>query len=141
MRRACAAKVQALTLPVATLFANRRLLSGLALALAGALALGAGWYFRSIASDRDVVEMRGKDAAMLFGVALPDIEGRQQSLGQWKGKVLIVNFWATWCVPCRTEMPEFVKFQSEFGAKGLQFVGIAADEPGKVVAGIVSFAR
>lgn len=102
------------------------------MALAGALAMGAGLYFRDITSDRDAIELSGKDAGALFGVALPDTEGRQQSLGQWKGKVLIVNFWATWCVPCRTEMPEFVKVQQEFGGRGLQFIGIAIDEPGKV---------
>ena len=102
------------------------------MALAGALAMGAGLYFGGITSEQDVVEMHGKDVGALFGVALPDTEGRTQSLGQWKGKVLIVNFWATWCVPCRTEMPEFVKAQQEFGGRGLQFIGIAIDEPEKV---------
>ena len=63
---------------------------------------------------------------------MPDVDGKQQALGQWKGKVLIVNFWATWCVPCREEMPEFVKLQKEFGDRGVQFVGIAVDDPAKV---------
>jgi thiol-disulfide isomerase/thioredoxin len=44
----------------------------------------------------------------------------------------VVNFWATWCAPCREEMPEFMKAQSEYGAKGLQFVGIAVDQADKV---------
>jgi len=48
--------------------------------------------------------------------------------GEWRGKVLIVNFWATWCEPCREEMPEFVRMQNELGGRGLQFVGIALDE-------------
>jgi thiol-disulfide isomerase/thioredoxin len=65
-------------------------------------------------------------------VSLPDLDGKEQALGQWKGKVLIVNFWATWCVPCREEMPEFVKLQKEFGDRGVQFVGIAVDDPAKV---------
>ena len=64
--------------------------------------------------------------------ALPDTAGREQSIGQWRGKVLVVNFWATWCVPCREEMPEFVKAQREFGGRGLQFVGIAIDDGAKV---------
>ena len=46
--------------------------------------------------------------------------------------MLIVNFWATWCVPCREEMPEFVKLQRELGAQGVQFVGIAIDDAAKV---------
>ena len=46
--------------------------------------------------------------------------------------MLIVNFWATWCEPCKKEMPEFVKVQSKFGEKGVTFVGIAIDEPDKV---------
>jgi peroxiredoxin len=111
---------------------NRRTLTGLA--LAGAVALGAGLYFGGSGGEGNVADVRGTDAAALFGVALPDAEGREQSIGQWKGKVLIVNFWATWCVPCREEMPEFVKAQREFGARGLQFVGIAVDDPGKVKA-------
>ena len=104
------------------------------MAMVGALAMGIGLYFGGITSDRDGIEMRGKEAGALFGVALPDADGTEQSLGQWKGKVLVVNFWATWCVPCRTEMPEFVRAQQEFGGRGLQFVGIAMDEPGKVKA-------
>ena len=97
----------------------------------GVLALGAGLYFGGTFSGVDG-DRRGKDAGALFGVALPDTEGREQPLSQWKGKVLVVNFWATWCVPCREEMPEFVRAQKEFGDRGLQFVGIAIDEPGKV---------
>jgi thiol-disulfide isomerase/thioredoxin len=44
----------------------------------------------------------------------------------------VVNFWATWCIPCRDEMPEFVKAQREFGERGVQFVGIAVDDVAKV---------
>jgi thiol-disulfide isomerase/thioredoxin len=61
-----------------------------------------------------------------------DLEGRPQTLEQWQGKVVVVNFWATWCAPCREEIPLFVKFQDKYGARGLQFVGIAIDHPDKV---------
>ena len=73
-----------------------------------------------------------RDATALFSLSLPDTAGQQQSLSQWRGKVVVINFWATWCTPCREEMPEFVRAQREFGPRGLQFVGIAVDEPDKV---------
>jgi len=104
----------------------------IALALAGGLALGAGVYFGQ--SDRwaGSVADAGQSAATLLALTLPDPAGKPESLGQWQGKVLVVNFWATWCAPCREEMPEFVRAQDEFGGKGLQFVGIAIDEADKV---------
>jgi thiol-disulfide isomerase/thioredoxin len=115
-------------------FALRRILSWSALALTGVIALGAGLYFGGFAEQGNVTDLRGNEAGALFGVALPDAKGREQSIGQWKGKVLVVNFWATWCVPCREEMPEFVTAQQEFGPRGLQFVGIAIDDVAKVEA-------
>lgn len=72
------------------------------------------------------------DASNLLALSLPDLDGAPQSLAQWRGKVMVVNFWATWCEPCREEMPEFVRAQREFGPKGLQFVGIAVDQRDKV---------
>jgi peroxiredoxin len=91
---------------------------------AGLAALAAGWYF-------GMTEPQGSPGA-LMELALPDVDGRDQRLDQWKGKVLVVNFWATWCEPCREEMPEFVKAQAALGSKGLQFVGIAIDQPAKI---------
>ena len=99
------------------------------LTVAGFLALAAGLYFRS-PDVRNAPDPWG--GQRLLGVSLPDLEGKEQALAQWKGKVLVVNFWATWCVPCREEMPEFVKLQKEFGDQGVQFVGIAVDDPTKV---------
>jgi thiol-disulfide isomerase/thioredoxin len=68
----------------------------------------------------------------LWSQALRDVDGAPQTLAQWRGKVLVVNFWATWCAPCREEIPLFVKLQRQYGDRGLQFVGIAIDEPAKV---------
>lgn len=99
---------------------------------AGLAALAVGVYFGQRALGPANGDGRGADAAALMGVTLPDASGVPQALAQWKGKVLVVNFWATWCTPCRDEMPEFVTAQRELGARGLQFVGIAVDEPDKV---------
>ncbi len=100
-------------------------------ALTGLLALAGGLYYGRQSFMPEQGSAAG-DAAALLAVSLPDLGGTDQPLGQWKGKLLIVNFWATWCAPCREEMPEFVKAQREFGPRGLQFVGIAVDEADKV---------
>ena len=71
-------------------------------------------------------------SAALFKAGFNDLAAIRQPLAQWRGKVLVVNFWATWCPPCRTEIPEFIKLQTQYGAQGLQFVGIAIDETAKV---------
>lgn len=61
--------------------------------------------------------------------SLPDVAGEPQPSSRWAGKVLVLNFWATWCLPCRKEMPGFMELQKELGGEGLQFVGIAIDSP------------
>ena len=68
-------------------------------------------------------------AVAMDEIRIKDLEGREHSLSEWAGKILVVNFWATWCPPCVVEIPAFIKLQAEFGARGLQFVGIALDDP------------
>jgi peroxiredoxin len=101
-------------------------------ATAALVALVAGIYFALDFGEPLTADVRGKEATALLGVSLPDTKGDEHPLAQWNGKVLIVNFWATWCVPCRDEMPEFVKAQRELGERGVQFVGIAIDQPDKI---------
>jgi peroxiredoxin len=56
--------------------------------------------------------------------ALKDLSGKNVSLSDYKGKVVLLNFWATWCVPCRTEIPDLVRLQKEYQSRGLQILGI-----------------
>ena len=56
--------------------------------------------------------------------AVKDLNGRSVRLSDYQGKVVLVNFWATWCPPCRAEMPDLVKLQSEYGKDGLQIIGV-----------------
>ncbi len=68
----------------------------------------------------------------VLSARVADVKGGTQSLEQWRGQVLVVNYWATWCAPCREEIPGFVRLQERYGSRGLQFVGIAIDQPDKV---------
>ena len=63
---------------------------------------------------------------------LPDITGKPHNIDEWDAQVLIVNFWATWCKPCRREIPMFTQLQTTKGKYGLQFIGIAIDEQSAV---------
>ncbi len=67
------------------------------------------------------------------GFALPDLDGGTATLADYSGRVLLLNFWATWCLPCRAEMPWFVDFQSRFGDDGFAVLGVSVDEPGREI--------
>ena len=104
----------------------------LILALMGVL-LGAGasaiyrWYQEANLE----VETAGA-AERLPDFTLPNVDGSLWRAEEWRGKVMVVNFWATWCPPCRREMPLFVRLDERFRDRGVLFVGIAIDDPGAV---------
>ncbi|HMW54842.1 MAG TPA: TlpA disulfide reductase family protein [Accumulibacter sp.] len=70
-------------------------------------------------------EQAQADAVM--GLTLPDLDGRPQAIAQWRDKILVVNYWASWCAPCVEEIPAFSRLQRQYAAQGVQFVGIGID--------------
>ncbi len=99
--------------------------------VACALGLSASWRF-FMAQPRPVTNL-----AALWQAKLTDQSGRAQSLVQYRGKPLVVNFWAAWCEPCVEEMPVLSELQNKYAAKGVQFIGIAVDS----VANIAQFTQ
>ncbi len=61
-------------------------------------------------------------------IVLTDLDGRRFALSDYNGKVVLLDFWATWCGPCQAEIPEFVKLQKRYGGRGLRIVGISLDD-------------
>ncbi|HET8898739.1 MAG TPA: TlpA disulfide reductase family protein [Rhodanobacteraceae bacterium] len=71
-------------------------------------------------------------------LALTDLDGRTRHLSEWDGQRVVLNFWATWCHPCREEMPLFDALQNELGPQGVQVLGIGLDGPDKIRAWITA---
>ncbi len=63
---------------------------------------------------------------------LPDLDGQARQIAEWDGKLIVINFWATWCPPCREEIPVFMAMQAEYADRGLQFIGIALQDAEEV---------
>jgi len=68
----------------------------------------------------------------ILASSLSDLDGAPRNLSAFRGRILVVNYWATWCEPCREEIPMFVRLQQEYADKNVQFVGIAIDQVDKV---------
>lgn len=117
--------------------------------LIGVIGAAGGFWFGSRASTRSDAERLitaatqppapaetmtpAPDAVQtLFATALDDLAGKAVKLDRYKGKTLIVNFWASWCPPCIAEMPELSRFYQEHGSKNIQMIGIAIDNPTSV---------
>jgi len=104
---------------------SRRVLALVAMLLA---AVAGVFAYRATVSDRSVLEATTE----LMRLRLPDTSGNEQSLAQWRDKILIVNFWATWCEPCREEVPVLLRVQAKYASNGVQIVGISIDSVDKV---------
>ena len=75
----------------------------------------------------------GSGASMLLAQGFRDLGGAPRRLADWQGRVIVCNFWATWCAPCREEIPLLIAAQHKYAAKGLQLVGIGIDNAPKIV--------
>jgi peroxiredoxin len=104
-----------------SLSAPRLLGRALAVLTLGALVLG-------VPSLRAPAEANAGDMKAAADFTLRDTDGKSQSLSAFKGKVVLVNFWATWCGPCQVEMPHLQAMYTELGAKGFQVLGISVDD-------------
>ena len=71
-------------------------------------------------------------ADSLFAHTLDDADGKPQPVAQWQGRLLVVNFWATWCAPCIEEMPELQAVQTDYAKRGVTVVGLAIDDAAAV---------
>lgn len=105
----------------------------LLIAVVAGAALAAGLYFGTQRYEKPAraVVQKQTDGG-IFAANFPDLNDKAQPFSQWRGRVVVLNFWATWCPPCRTEIPDFVKVQEKFEARGLTIVGLAIDSKDKV---------
>ncbi|HVK53820.1 MAG TPA: TlpA disulfide reductase family protein [Burkholderiales bacterium] len=94
------------------------------------LALGVCAFLWTTIAPRDTAPTISPTA--LYTTQLRSLDGKLIALGQWEGKVLLINFWATWCSPCREEIPHLIEAQKRYSAKGVEIIGIAIDTSEKV---------
>ncbi len=105
---------------------NRNAIVIVALAAIGMLV--AGKYAARQSSSTAAVTASAAQGAMAPGFVLASIDGRNVRLTDFHGKVVVLNFWATWCPPCKTEIPGFIELQRRYGPLGLEIGGITMDD-------------
>lgn len=108
---------------------RRRFLGEMA-ALAGAAAL-ALWPLAAVAQGRGMTAVAGTPPAP--PLRLPDTDGKTVDLGAYRGKVVLINFWATWCPPCREELPSFSRLKKRFGKESLEIFAVNVGEDAETV--------
>jgi thiol-disulfide isomerase/thioredoxin len=83
-------------------------------------------------SAATAAQERTNNAWEMQPIVLQGLDGKTHKLSDWKGKVIMLNFWASWCAPCLHEIPEFVQYQRQHADRGLQIIGIGIDQERKL---------
>jgi len=96
--------------------------------LALTMALGFAIYHFFLSPNSRSSQSSALATQTLFAANLPNENGVSQALSQYKGKIIVLNFWATWCSPCREEMPELSQLYEEYKSKNVVVLGVAVDE-------------
>jgi cytochrome c biogenesis protein CcmG/thiol:disulfide interchange protein DsbE len=109
--------------------------SGLRAALVVAVVLAAAFGYRQLAQNKGYALRRGSEAP---GFRLPSLAGGEVDLSSYRGRVVVLNFWATWCPPCVSEMPSLERLHRTLGPQGLAVVSVSADEDEAVLRRFVS---
>lgn len=101
-----------------------------------ALSAGYGLQYFTQGPQLDIQKLAVAPAEDLdpANLSFVDLEQQTQSLEQWRGEVLLVNYWATWCPPCRREIPALQQLQAQYGERGVKVIGIAVDKAAAVSA-------
>jgi peroxiredoxin len=112
-------------MPIASVQGRRALLAA---ALLGSVTLSAHQKAPAPTGPQPAEGCTTKVVPAKLGFTLKDVDDKKVKLADFKGKVIVLNFWATWCVPCKTEIPEFVELQKQYEPQGVQFIGISVDD-------------
>lgn len=101
----------------------------LLLLVAAVLALMGGyWAAQMLRPEPETVTTPTYGGGEMVNFTLPEVDGKKHALEEWRGKVIVLNFWATWCPPCREEIPLLIALQKKRAADGLQVVSVAIDD-------------
>ena len=93
---------------------------------------------QDVAADEGLPDLRGKRAPEF---SLRSVDGKKVSLSDYKGKAVLINFWATWCAPCKIEMPWLVDLRTQYAPQGFEILGVNADDAGTPRAKLAKFGQ